>query len=166
MKKYDWKEYDLIVKPILENPEFIKRKTYAHHNDISVYDHCLAVSKLSYQIAKKAHLDYKSAAIAGLLHDFYFQDWQINKEKKPILKRHGFVHAREAMINSYRHFPDLMNEKIANSILRHMFPLNKIPPKYKIGWIITLADKYVSMEVFKHPGKLPELVGLKKKKGK
>lgn len=166
MKKFDWTEYELIVKPIVESEEFQKRKEYPHHDDITVYDHCMAVSKLAYRIAKKHRLNYQDAAIAGLLHDFYDKPWQIMTEKKPFLQRHGFVHAREAMINAYRYFPNLMNDQIANSILRHMFPLNKIPPKYKIGWVVTMADKYVSMEVFRHPSKLPMLVGINlKKKG-
>lgn len=164
MRKMDWNEYDLIVKPILDHPEFQRRKEYPHHNEITVYDHCLAVSRLAYRMAKKRKLDAKSAAIAGLLHDFYDKPWQNCEEKKPILKRHGFIHAREAMINSYRFFPELMTDEIANSILRHMFPLNKIPPKYKIGWLVTLADKYVSMEVFRHPTKLPNLIGFQTKK--
>ena len=44
-----------------------------------------------------------------------------------------------------------------------MFPLNKIPPKYAEGWIVNIADKYVSLEVFKHPKSLPMLVGIKRK---
>ncbi len=163
MKNIDWEEYEDIVKPILESSEFQKRKNFAHHDNISVYDHSLAVSKRAYLWAKKRGLDYQSAAIAGLLHDFYTRPWQENKEKKPFLKQHGFVHAKEAMDNSYYYFPEYMNEVIANSILRHMFPLNKIPPKYKIGWIVTLSDKVVSFEVFKHPKSLHKLIGLGKR---
>ena len=37
-----------------------------------------------------------------------------------------------------------MNKRIENSIVRHMFPLNIIPPKYKEGWVITYADKVLS----------------------
>ena len=66
-------EYKEIVKEILENPEFIKRKEYRHHENISVYTHSLMVSYYSYKIAKKMHLDYESTAIAGILHDFYYK---------------------------------------------------------------------------------------------
>lgn len=156
-------EYYKIINEILQNDEFQKRKTYKHHGDITVYDHSLAVSKVSYILAKKLKKDYKSAAIGGLLHDFYDNPWQENTKKKPFFQKHGFVHAKEAMINANKYFPDLMNPKIDNIILRHMFPLNKVPPKYIESWIITLADKYVSLEVFLHPTKLPQLVGLRKK---
>ena len=59
------------IADLLKKEEFQKRKYYPHHGKISVYEHSLAVSKLSYDIAKKLKLDYKSAAIGGLLHDFY-----------------------------------------------------------------------------------------------
>ena len=156
-------EYYKIVKEILEHPEFIKRKNFKHHSNISVYDHCLAVSKLSYKIARRMKLDYKSAAIGGLLHDFYTKPWQENKEKSKFLEQHGFTHAKDALMNAHKYFPNLMNEKIDDIILRHMFPLNKIPPKYKEGWIVTTVDKYISLEVFKNPKFLPKLIGLGKK---
>ncbi len=159
----DWKkDYYNIVDEILKNDEFIKRKKFKHHDNISVYDHCLAVSKLSYEIARKMNLDYKSAAIGGLLHDFYSKPWQDNKKKEKLLEAHGFTHAKDALLNAHKYFPNLMNEKIDDIILRHMFPLNKIPPKYKEGWIITVVDKYVSLEVFKNPKFLPTLIGIKR----
>lgn len=157
------KEYYKIVDKILKNEEFQKRKEFPHHDKISVYDHCLAVSKLSYMLARKMKLDYKSAAIGGLLHDFYSKPWQGKKEKTKILDMHGFVHARDALLNSHKYFPELMNEKIDNIILRHMFPLNKIPPKYKEGWIVSIVDKYISLEVFKNPKFIPKLFGIKGK---
>ena len=158
------KEYNEIIKNILEHPEFIKRKEFKHHSEISVYEHCLAVSKLSYKICKKLKLDYKSAAIGGLLHDFYTKPWQECSETKKFLEKHGFTHARDAYKNAHKYFDDMMNEKIDDIILRHMFPLNKKPPKYKESWIVSLVDKYVSLEVIKDPKFLPKLIGIKKRK--
>lgn len=156
-------EYYKIVKPILKNEEFQKRKTYLHHGNISVYQHSLKVSKLSYYVAKKLKCDYKSAAIGGLLHDFYPNPWQENQIKKTFFKKHGFVHAHEAKINSKKYFPDLMNKTIENIIERHMFPLNKIPPKYKEAWIVSMIDKYVSLEVFLQPKQMVRLIGIRLK---
>lgn len=56
---------------------------------------------------------------------------------------HGFVHAREALYNSRKVFPHLMNNRIEDIILKHMFPLNIRLPKYKETWIVTLIDKNV-----------------------
>ncbi len=148
MKKKHYDEYLKIIEPIINNEEYKKRKNYRHHKDKTVYDHCLQVSYLSYAIARKLpKIDEKSVAIAGMLHDFYYNPWMENTIKKPFFKRHGFVHAKEALENSHKHFPELMNKKIDNMILRHMFPLNIIPPKYIESWIITISDKIVSIEV-------------------
>ena len=98
-----------------------------------------------FPIAKKIGLDYKSAAIAGLLHDFYYKPWQENHEKVPFFKMHGFVHAHEALENSRKNFPELMNPVVENCIERHMFPLNIVPPKYREGFIITCVDKWNSV---------------------
>ena len=149
--KYEEQYYE-IIKDILNHPEFIRRKEYKHHGTITVYDHSLKVSLLGYKIAKKfKSVDAKSVAIAGLLHDFYYKPWQTDTEKKKFFEKHGFVHAQEALNNSEKYFDYLLNEKSKNAILRHMFPLNIRPPKYKEGWIITLSDKLVSMEVLLHP---------------
>ena len=145
------KEYYEIVNVILNHPEFIKRKDYKHHGEISVYDHSLKVSKKAYKMAKRHKKDYKSAAIGGLLHDFYYEPWTENNTKKSFFKKHGFVHAKEALENSQKVFPELMNDKVENIILRHMFPLNIKPPKYIEGWYITIVDKIVSLEVLRYP---------------
>jgi len=129
-----------------------------------VYDHSLRVSFDAFCIAKKYKLDYKSVAIAGLLHDFYDKPWQEITEKKPLLQMHGFTHAKEALDNSKKYFGHLMNERVENSILRHMFPLNKILPKYKEGWLIVLVDKADSMDFLMHPSVL--IMSLLNKKDK
>lgn len=156
-------DYYNTVKDILENPEFIKRKDYKHHGNISVYSHCLAVSYNSYRVCRFLGLDKESVAIGGLLHDFYYKPWQENNIKKSFFKKHGFVHAKEALENSQIYFPTLMNKKVENIIKRHMFPLNIVPPRYTESWIVTMVDKYVSLEVFKEPKKLLMYIGIKKK---
>ncbi|MBR1376499.1 MAG: HD domain-containing protein [Bacilli bacterium] len=146
-------EFLKIVEPILNNKEFLKRLNYKHHGKTSVYEHSFAVSYYAYMMAKKLHLKeekVKNTAIAGMLHDFYYNDWTKNKEKRPLFKKHGFVHAGEAKENSLKHFPKLMNKRITNSIERHMFPLNIIPPKHIEGWLVTLSDKYVSLDVIRN----------------
>ena len=138
-------EYYSIINEILKNEEFQKRKNFMHHGNLSVYDHSLAVSKLSYTLAKRLKKDYKSAAIGGLLHDFYVNPWKEIKEKQKLLKKHGFTHALDAKNNAKLYFPNLLNKKVENIIERHMFPLNVILPKYIESWIVTFVDKYVSM---------------------
>ena len=154
------KEYIDIVLDILYSPEFKKRKTWKHHENCSLYEHSLVVSYLSYKIAKNKGWHYKDAAIGGLLHDFYYKPWQNDKEKKPFFKKHGFVHAKEALENARKHYPKYLNKRVENIILRHMFPLNIIPPKYKEGWLITYIDKKVSMDIVVNIKALPKYLGL------
>ncbi|MDD5865351.1 MAG: HDIG domain-containing protein [bacterium] len=162
MTKVYFQEFLDIINPIINNKEFLKRKDYAHHENESVYDHSMKVSFSAYLCAKKLNLDYKSAAIGGLLHDFYYEDWQKNHVHKKFFQMHGFVHARQALENSKKVFPELMNKKVENIIVRHMFPLNIVPPKYAESWIVSLVDKKCSMYVLKHPKKCLKYVGIRK----
>ncbi|MBR3198746.1 MAG: HD family phosphohydrolase [Bacilli bacterium] len=159
---YDSKYLD-IVYPIINSSEFKRRQDWVHHENVTLGEHLLIVSYMSYLICKKRKLNYRDAAIGGLLHDFYNEPWQDHLyDKIPLLKSHGFVHAREAMENAYKYFPELMNERIANIIERHMFPLTGIPPKYKEGWIITYVDKKVSLDIVLNIKALPKYLGLAK----
>lgn len=147
----EYQEFFELIKPIIKHPEFQKRKEYMHHIGESVYEHTLRVSFDSYKIAKKLKWDYKAAAIGGILHDFYDKPWQNTQEKRPFLKKHGFVHAEEARQNAWKYFPDEMNRKVEDIIKKHMFPLNKRPPRYKESWLISFVDKADSMDFIMHP---------------
>ena len=53
------------------------------------------------------------------------------------------------MNNAVRHFQ--VSEKEQNMILRHMWPLTPIPPRYKEGYTILYADKLCGLtEFFSH----------------
>ena len=134
------------------------------------------VSFKSFLVAKFYNLNVYDATIAGLLHDFYPQAWQYSKElyeldptyltryfkkHKKITELHGFVHGKEAAINAKKFFPELVNERILDSIKYHMFPLTIIPPHYIEGWIVTSMDKKVSASVFKDIKELPNYVGIR-----
>ena len=41
-----------------------------------------------------------------------------------------------------------------------MFPLNIVPPKYKEGWVITYADKVLSLDVLIDVRAWPKYLGL------
>ncbi len=163
MKEKEKREFNGIIMPVLKNEEFQKRKKYCHHDD-SVFEHSLKVAQLAYKISKKLKLDYRSATIGAILHDFYYHDWQQNKKKKSFFKLHGFAHAAEAKENAKTHFPHMMNKKIENIIERHMFPLTIRPPFYLESWLVCLIDKGVSLTILKNPRKLPRYIGLKEVK--
>lgn len=148
----EYLEYYQIVEPILLEAEMQKRKTYAHHINESVYAHVLRVSYDCYRIGKRFHMEYKSLAIAGLLHDFYEHPWQENKEKKPFLQKHAFTHAKEAVVNAKRVFGEsVVTPKVEEIMITHMFPVNKRIPRSKEAWLITLVDKADSIDFIMHP---------------
>ena len=154
-------EYLSIVGPIIKSSELLKRKCWVHHENVSLYEHLIIVSYMSYKICKKRGWNFKDAAIGGLLHDFYYRPWQEHlDEKKPFFKQHGFVHASEALENSKKYFPEYMNDRVCNIILRHMFPLNITPPKYREGWVVTYVDKKVSMDIVLNVKAIPKYLGL------
>lgn len=148
-----------IVKGILVNHEFQKRKLFKHHTK-SVWDHSIEVSFRAFKYAYKCFADVRICSIGGLLHDFYPYAWQYSEElarydhkylnrlskREPLFKRHGFSHAKEAYYNYLKYFPKYKDERISNCIIRHMFPLNIIPPKYIESWIVSVADKSVSLK--------------------
>lgn len=134
-------EFKDITRDIVKHRIFKKTRQIRHHHQ-SVFHHSLAVAYLSYKIAKKIGLDYRSAARAGLLHDFFLYDWRAPRKKK-FFEKHGFTHAREAHKNAVEHFS--LNPVEEDAILKHMFPLNIKPPSYAVSWIVTLADKYISI---------------------
>lgn len=137
-------EFNDITKDILQHPEFLKLKTLRHHKK-DIYHHVARVSYLSFVWAKRFKLDYVAAARGGLLHDFFVYDWRHEGsiKKKKLFEKHGFTHSKEALQNARTHFD--LTEKEANIIIRHMFPLTPIPPKYPEGWIVTMVDKYVTI---------------------
>lgn len=164
MDSYDIEFLDYI-KDIINSNEFLKRKCYEHHENESVYDHSLKVAYSSYLFAKKHNLDARDISIGAILHDFYYEPWKNNNKHKPLLKKHGFIHAKEARDNAFRFFPELMNNRVENIILRHMFPLNIHPPKYKEAWVVTFMDKKDSLSILTKPKVWAQYLGLKKKKG-
>ncbi len=148
-----------IVKPILLSDEFQKRLKFKHHHK-SVFYHSVLVSYNAYKFSFNKKCDSKNCAIAGLLHDFYPFPWQYSSDlehmdpiylehlkiKKPLFKKHGFTHAKESLENIHKYYPMYLNKRVENAVLRHMFPLNIVPPKYAEGWIVTLEDKLVSIK--------------------
>lgn len=123
---------------ILKHPLFLSMSEYRHHGDVSCLDHTMFVANLVFSIAKSLGLDYRSATRAALLHDFYLYDWHTDS---PGL--HGFKHPGIALKNAEQHF--YLNPIERDAIIRHMWPLTPIPPRYPESYLVSLADKYASL---------------------
>ncbi len=147
MKYKDFKEKIASVvlehgKEILYSPKMEYEKTQRQHGNTTCFKHSVSVAYLSVWMAKvfRAEVDMKSLVRGALLHDYFLYDW---REGDPSHKWHGFTHAKTACRNAERDFE--LNDVEKDIILKHMFPLNIRPPKYKESVLICLADKLCAL---------------------
>lgn len=135
-------EFNSIISDIINNDAVKEMKKYNQHYDCDCYSHCLDVAYTSYLICKKLKLDYRSAARAGMLHDFFLYDWRVLQPG-----RKGFHAFRHPYI-AYKRASNLfdLNKKEKDIIIKHMWPLTIIPPRYIESFIITLVDKYCALK--------------------
>ncbi|MCJ7855788.1 HD domain-containing protein [Lachnospiraceae bacterium NSJ-143] len=142
--------YDINHKFLLEeeiynlskNSQFDKTKLYKQHGKTSVYEHSINVAYTSLLIAEKMSIktDFRSLVRGALLHDYFLYDWHV-PEKTHML--HGFTHPRKALENALAEVD--LNNREKDIILKHMFPLTPVPPRYAESWIVTAADKICSV---------------------
>jgi uncharacterized protein len=101
------------------------------------------VSYFSYKACKLLKLDHHSAARGALLHDFFLYDWRNHDVPDlPEDKFHGIEHPKIALANAQKHFQ--LNDIETDIIIKHMWPLTLVPPKYKESFIVSFADKYLA----------------------
>lgn len=129
--------YFAIVEPLLSQPGIQNLDRYIQHSDITTLRHVISVSYIAYRVCRRLSWDYKSAARAGILHDYVTYDWHVSD---PSHRLHGFRHPGFALTNS-RAITELSPVE-ENCIIRHMWPLTPIPPKYKEAMVLTLVDKF------------------------
>ena len=109
------------------------------HGNVTVFEHSVNVAEISIAFAEKLSITVNEESLikGALLHDYFLYDWH-DKEQSPWL--HGFKHPYIALKNAEEDYD--LNDIEKNIILRHMFPLVPIPPRYKEAWIVCFADKY------------------------
>lgn len=112
---------------------------YPHHGDTDCYAHCMHVAEYSYRICKALDLNAEEAARAGLLHDFFLYDWHVHAAETG-KHFHGFTHPREALKLAEKFF--VLTPLERDMILKHMWPLTLVPPKYRESYVICAVDKY------------------------
>ena len=131
-------EYMNIISDIIKNALVQKMKQYRQHFNVNCFDHCLFVSYNTYLICKKWHLDYISAARAGMLHDLFLYDWR--KRENGRKGHHAFTHGKTALENAMKIVS--LNDREKDIIKNHMWPVTLKVPKYKETFVITCVDKY------------------------
>ena len=130
-----------IIAFLSENTRFDETKSFIQHGNTSVYTHVISVAKKSIEIAEKYNLkvDMDSMIRGALLHDYFLYDWHDGKRERWI---HGFTHPMKAYKNAKSEIN--LNGLERDIIIKHMFPLTILPPRYLESWIVTYSDKYVS----------------------
>ncbi len=135
-------EFESIIADLVSNETVQKMNNFRQHYDTSCFEHCKNVAFYSYLICKKYGLDYKSAARAGMLHDLFLYDWRKKDNNRKGF--HAFRHPRISLNNASKLF--ILNNKEQDIILKHMWPITIVLPKYKESYIITLVDKYCALQ--------------------
>lgn len=136
-------EFNYILKDILKNNKIQEMKNYRQHCNTTCFDHSYNVAYLTYKMSKKLKLDYKSSARGAMLHDMFLYDWRKNKK----FNFHAFKHGKIAYNNAIKEFE--LNDIESDMIIKHMWPITIKPPKYKEGYLLTIADKVcATKEIF------------------
>ena len=130
---------------ILQSDRYRKAETVVHHGTTSVYRHSLAVARYTLarciiDEARGKEVSERDAVRAALLHDIGMTDDEVHDALAP---QKCYLHPKRSAEIAEKEFH--ANEVQLDSILHHMWPLNVVPPKYREGWILILADKHCSL---------------------
>ncbi|MBR3815467.1 MAG: HD domain-containing protein [Clostridia bacterium] len=129
-----------VVGDIYYSEEVQSLAQYEQHLEIDRLQHITGVAFIAYKLSKKLGLDYKAAARAATMHDLVYYDWR-NGETGGWHKNHGYKHPKYACYNAKELCGNISDIEY-DAILRHMWPLTLVPPKYKESFIVTFSDKY------------------------
>ena len=133
-----------MLEDIESNDAVQDMRKYNQHGNVSTYEHCKNVAKLSYDINKLLSLNANLDVLltGAMLHGFYLYDWHHEDGGKHRL--HGFKHARIARDNAKKHFN--IDIRTSHVIYSHMWPLNPgRMPRTREAWIVCVADKCISL---------------------
>ena len=133
-------EFEEIVKEFSENPKSYQMRDFIQHGQVTTYDHCMAVSKMSYSIGRHFKVNRRSLVKGAFLHDYFLYDWH-----KMVGTHHGKMHPLRAAENAERDFG--LTKKEREIIKCHMWPLTLTRvPKSREAIIVCVADKIVSLK--------------------
>ena len=110
------------------------------HGSVTCLEHSLSVSYYSYILCRLLHLDYRSAARGGLLHDLFLYNWRKSKLTGGM---HSFTHPYTALLNANKYF--LLNKMEKDIIVKHMWPLTIKLPIYRESYVVSFVDKYCAI---------------------
>lgn len=133
------REYLDCMRGLRENSKVARMKQFTQHGKTTCYEHCSHVSYYSYRVCRRLRLDYRAAARAGMLHDFFLYDWHVDRPAEGL---HAFCHAGIALRNAEQSFT--LSAKERDIIAKHMFPLSP-PPRCLEAFVVSCVDKFCSL---------------------
>ena len=142
------KEQNKIIKKeamdILASENFRSTKNHIQHGTVTVNSHCINVARHSLMLAEKLGIQYHRRELirGALLHDYFLYDWHDKEHINPF-RLHGFFHPGIALKNARAEYE--LTEREQEIIRKHMWPLTVVPPMCREAWIVTAADKWVSL---------------------
>jgi len=134
-----------IIDDLLKTDAVQQMDNYAQHRGTSRLQHSLNVAYYSFCVAQALNLDYRSAARGALMHDLYFHQWRNTGQNG---WQHAISHPKLALKNAEN--ITNINKIEKDIIIKHMWPMTLIPPRYAESHIVSLADKFSTiLEVLK-----------------
>lgn len=130
---------------ILYSENFQMTKSHMQHGTVSVHRHCIDVARYSLLLDRKLglHCNIRDLVRGSLLHDYFLYDWHDKEYLSQRKRLHGFHHPKTALRNADKEYD--LSDRQRDIIIKHMWPLSVIPPRYKEAWVVTAADKYCSL---------------------
>ncbi len=139
--------YYCCISDIIDLPQLEQLKDITHHISTTRFQHCVNVSYYSYIVCRKLHLNARSAARAGLLHDlFYYDRKEYNSARMKGDPSHSRHHSAIALKNA-KGITEV-NAIEEDMIAKHMWPMTLKLPKYRETYVITVIDKYCAVLEF------------------
>ena len=130
------------------NAESFKQSAHnIQHGRISVMRHSIDVARMGLIINRRLHLhcQEKDLVRGALLNDYFQYDWHDwSDPRNTHAPLHGFFHPGIALRNAMREFT--LSAREQDIIKKHMWPMTLVPPVCREAWVVTLADKYVSVK--------------------
>ncbi len=132
------KKFYTLASAVIHHPDYQRLKKIRHHNK-SIYRHNVRVAWFSFLIAGRLHLHVAEVVRGALLHDFFFYDWRTYRNTDYLLP-HGFTHPAVSYKNAVETFGELTPRE-KDIIVKHMWPLTIVPPRYVESLLVSLVDK-------------------------
>lgn len=133
-------EFEDLIAPLLRNQQVRDLDRCMQHYNYTRLQHSVDVAYLSFFFTKLLGWRSRETARAALLHDLFFH--AEGQNSRSLMLSHPVI-----AVGNARKICTLTPLE-ENIILRHMWLLTLIPPKYKEGFVVTFVDKFCASREF------------------